>query len=43
MMKAIETNPKTSAPPLEGIYKLPYRTGYKNGQPILFEGEPLND
>lgn len=42
-MKAIEINPAASTPPPEGLTAIPYRTGYRNGQPIMFMEEPLLD
>lgn len=43
LMRAIEIDPNTSTPPIEGSYVLPYRTWYRDGQPIMFEGETLKD
>lgn len=43
MMKAIQINPKTSTPAPEGQFKLPYRSWYSDGQPIMFEGETVKD
>lgn len=44
MMRAVEIDPKTTTPPPEGsVYVAPYQTGYRNGEPLMFEGEPLLD
>ena len=43
MMRAIEINPKTSTPPPEGQFKLPYRSWFKEGQPIMYDGAPVKD
>ena len=43
MMKAIETNPAASTPPIEGPGMVPYRTGYRSGKPMMFLDEPLVD
>lgn len=43
MMDAIAINPKTSTPPPKMNYKLPYRSWYSDGQPIMFEGETAKD
>ena len=42
-MKAIGINPLASAPPLEAPYATGYRSWYRNGQPLMFEGEPAKD
>ena len=43
MMKAIEINPKTSTPAPEGQFKLPYRSWFKEGQSIMYDGAPAKD
>jgi len=43
MMRAIEANPKANSAPPEGSNVVPYRTGYRNGEQIMFMDEPLMD
>lgn len=43
LMKAIGINPLASTPPFETPYTTGYRSWYRNGQPLMFEGEPVKD
>lgn len=41
-MRAVETNPSATSTP-QGTTVQPYRSGYRNGQPIMYNGRPISE
>ena len=42
-MKVASLYPESVSPPIMGEYYPTYRSGYNNGQPIMYQGVPYND